>query len=273
MSTKKKAAQDVNPLEWLLEGEEVDDAERAVIEQVLARESVAKRVKDGVLGRSEFSRRMDELAEREKELQKEEEDLNAWRNDLMVWKQAKESEFSQRKPADSTDDLDDDDLDDEDDDMPKGKYLTEEQVEKILQDRLTKLQQGMQSGFSGVVGLQKFFRKAGDQYYKEFGDFLDPDEFEKFYVENKHTDYNRAFEEYVAPKREENRKTKYEEELKAAREEGRREAMSGHDIPGGDITSANRAPLLRKANDKPMSEDEKVDRFATLLAGEQVEAT
>lgn len=269
MSTKKKKQADVDPVEFLLEGEEVEEADRAVLEKYLTRDTVKSRVNDGVLKQSEFSRRMDEVAAREKELEEEEADLTSWRNDLMVWKQAKEEEFKTAKPT-PTPEPDGSD-DEEDDDMPKGKYLTQEQLEDILKEKLGKLTQGTQAGFSGLVGLTKFLQKANNKYYKEFGEYMDPDDFEKFYVENKHTDYDRAFNEFISPKMKEKDEESRKTELEKAREEGRREAMSGR-IPGGDITSANRAPLLRSKGDKTLSEDEKVDRFATLLAGEQVEA-
>jgi hypothetical protein len=257
-----------------------------VARQVLTSEPFSMRVREGLLGRSEISRLYNEISEVQKELDDKrlelvahEEALETWRGDLEVWREAKIEEFQsitdaleQRTTDDPSDDTNDD-LDIEGDIEMARDYMTREEFERLWQEREQRLTQGVQGGFAGMVGLQKFLAKANAKHTKEYGEPLDIDEFEKHFTEGSYSSYDKAFEDYLRPREEQKKEQEFQKKLEEARLEGRREAHSNSQYPGRPGASARNSPLFRRPGAKedegtPLTEDEKVARFEKLFMNE-----
>lgn len=116
-------------------------------------------------------------------------------------------------------------------------FSSKAELDKYLDDRL----RGERAGY---VSLLKAVPKMQMDYFKRFGEVLDPDEIEKISVKMG-LPPDLAYKEYIAPKVEAAQKDEYEKALKEAREAGAREALSKANIPI-DTTPREHSPFYER---------------------------
>ena len=109
-----------------------------------------------------------------------------------------------------------------------GRQLSTEDVEKLLQERLAATN-------SAYINTTKQAMRVTGRHLKEFGEVLDPDELETFATRNGYTDIGKAYDAYVAPRREAKQQEEWEAKVKKAKEEGLQEGYTRrvNTAPGG----------------------------------------
>lgn len=245
MAVKPEVA---NYLKSLAQGFGLD--EKALLKKAEEDEAAAKLVDEGVMLRSDYSRRQDELKQKEQSLDQQ---FQAWKSDyynnevLTKWNE-RESQFqtaTQRaqslaaqvaayqstygtlegfqpvsaapnsnpnpNPAPNND---------------GKKYMTPEEVAQ----------------FTG--NFWKLANKLSFDHFQEFGKPLDGDALEQFAMKGKYNDLRYAYNDFVKPQREEKANTELTARIKREREEAVREYATQHALPVDNAAPQNRGSVL-----------------------------
>lgn len=137
------------------------------------------------------------------------------------------------------------------------QFLTRETAEQLIN-------QSLAARDSAYVGLTKNAMRFAVDYYRRFGEVLDPDALEKFANDSKSPNLEIAYKGYIEPRVKETEAKDMEAKIKAAREEGAREALSRHKIPVDSKPRDSFHPLLNREAPTKDSDPTKVSRDSFL---------
>ena len=188
--------------------------------QALENEKFAKPLADGILRHEDYSRNSDSLRKEKETFERTQKEWKDWYTDVLKTKESNERVVAEANAklqayVNTYGELD-------------GSRVVASPVdtgtmEKKYQEMLEK--QGKQA----LYVIKKATWAAAD-YMKRFNDVLDLDAVEKIAVE-KNLSVEQAYQEYIKPKVTEMDTKAMEAKIAAAKEEGRKEALSGVNLP------------------------------------------
>lgn len=189
----------------ILKDIQVDDTAKQVLIGVASNPTISKRLEEGYLRQSEFSRLSSEYQTKLKNAQ------TYW-DELAKWKQDEEARLEQERQSLKS--------------KPTGTDDTQEDFNK-------KLQQLANESLTYMNTLSTVQMK----HFKEFGEILDPQDVIKVATNDK-VPFDIAYERHVTPKRLEIQKKEFEKQLEDARKQGAEEALKNYKIPVAETTFA-----------------------------------
>ncbi len=222
--------------------------------EVLAHESVAPRVKETVLMRSDYSRNMDRLREEEDALKKKisetesfyQSQILADHNNAEAF-QKLQSELQRVKAALASGDASY--TAQSSTSQPAGDFITKDDIEKRDQQ--------MQKDALKLMARTNFLSM---KHYKEFGEVLDVDQWYKHALD-KGLPLDVAYDSYTADLRQKRVEEQHQAALAKAREEGAMEYASKHNLPLVD-SHPHGVHALKMPEDAPKTPADRV-RAAT----------
>lgn len=204
----------------LIKDVELPPEDVETLKRVLAHEKVAPRVKDTVLMRSEFSRKMDELTAKEKETEEfYNRQLVADHNNRELYErnQAELARYKELASNASTGYGDDDDANAQA--RLNGDYVTKVDYEK-----------GMLESQRNSLKYMNTALKLSHRHFREFSEDLDPDALVEFALKNQ-IPLEVAYDRFTEDHREKKRQEEMDRIRKESHDEGYKEALSKHQIP------------------------------------------
>lgn len=216
--------------------------EKALLKKAEEDEKAAKLIEEGVMLRSDYSRRQDELKTKEQSLDSQ---FQTWKSDyynnevLTKWNE-RESQYQtakQREQALAAQVA-----------AYQATYGTLEGFQPVSttqQTQQTQQQTQQQQKYMTPEEVAQFTgnfwklaNKLSFDHFQEFGKPLDGDALEQFAVKGKYNDLRYAYNDYVKPQRE----TKAAEELEAKKAQWKKEAVDEWKSSHPEIPIDNRAP-------------------------------
>jgi hypothetical protein len=186
-------------------GVSLDEDTRQVLLNTIKNPTIAKRLEEGTLRQSDFSRKQAEYDNKIRKAQ------DYW-DGLVTWKTDKEVEFKQQE------DLFKKKLTDSGVSLEDGSASTgvrPEQLEELAKQS---------------VAYQNAITRLGMQHLKDYNEVLDPDKVLEV-ASRERININQAYEMFVKPKREEIQKAEFDKAILKAREEGAQEAIKNYTVP------------------------------------------
>lgn len=194
------------------------------IEEVLTDDKVVTKLREGVLARADYSQSKDELdaqkAQFEQEVQEARTRIAGWQK----W-YGEESQKSATLVDKLNRYIDEyGELDNAGQRREAAKHgMTKEEFDAALNAELEKRSTAMIKFADDLTDLKM-------DYSKRFGERLNTEELYKIAGE-KNLPLTAAYDQYVAPRVEAQKKVEFEEAIKKAKEEGAAEALSRHNLP------------------------------------------
>lgn len=191
----------------LLRDVNLTDDQKAALQSALGNDAVAKRLEEGQLRQSDYSRLSAEAQQKIRQ-------ANDYYNELVTWKQTE----SARNPASVSDPTP----------ATDESYLSKTEFTA----EINKIQ-------SGAIGFLTVLNDKSMEYFQEFGKRLDTAAVLKK-AQDEGTNFVIAYERFVQPGREEKFKAEIEARVKKEREEAVKEAMANMAMP----TATNNTGLV-----------------------------
>lgn len=222
--------------------------QKAALEAAFGNESVAAKLRDGVLARSDYSRQSDALrTERqrfEQDVQTAKERISGWED----WYARTSSEFAQQEETLKQYQSQFGQID-----GTQRPGMSKEDVAKMLQSEIEKQKRDLMDNHLALVDKLTDIKF---DHQRQFGESLKTTEFLK-YAQDSGLPADIAYREFIRPRIEEQNKKDFAEQLKKAREEGRKEYASEHKLP---VTSLAREPhVLDMVSDRPKTVADRIN--------------
>jgi hypothetical protein len=251
---------DFDPSKWadeLITGSDIDDAAKETLRAVLAKPTVASRLKNSVALRSEAQRGMDKARDLIRTAEQVRDDNYDWRAKNQA---ALEAAAGRGRGNGNGDDRGDrggngnggngngrGDGDRGRIELPEG-VLTKAELAAVLKERDEAWGLKLSELDQSYTGLLAVSNSLARDYSSKFNDVLPYDELQEFAVKNKLSLAN-AYPRYIQPKLDELRAKEIDRIKTEAYEKGRIDALSSREEPGlgeagGDLGSAFKDVLL-----------------------------
>ena len=198
-----------DPTEFLKDVPGLTDDQKALLQSTLTNPVLNKRLEEGHMRRSDYSR---QVAEAQEKIRK----ANSYYEELTQWKQTEAQRLEQERQA----------LGLEPNAAHAGGGDPEYLSKTDFQKRLSEVE-------TGAIGYLETLNQTSMKHYKEFGEILDVQAVRQK-AGQEGTNFAIAYDRFVQPKREEKAQAELVERIKRERAEAAQEALANATIPTGN---------------------------------------
>lgn len=131
-----------------------------------------------------------------------------------------------------------------DDKFQQTGVARKEDVEKLLSDRASGVEQFVKQNLEGFTHLAMRAPVLTLKHFQEFGEVMDPDALVKYALEHKKSDLDSAYDEYIRDQRQDRAAKQREEEIERVRKEEREKVLAERGMSPNSMPDDNGPPEM-----------------------------